>query len=540
MNNDNAIQWIITTIFGIGLPSFDIGSDIYLALRLLQNGHPNFAFCVLFPVLTNTVFTIFVCVNLEKRKCWRYLPLVFLQIYPQFCTARLLYKWARGEMGIDEFKCQRDSLDGGLGCVEPYMESVPQAFIQTAIFAVAYNLSTTATRLCYNENARSCRPFDTCSDLKKCSAIGHDNNNCDPVGFQPYSYKSNDEILDCKNKTQLCATDFEDCIEPFFDCIRNCTANLTEQILKIDETELYESYANDNTNWTNHFLASEYNSTLVDTKSVQLYLLFVGDKNTFMATYSISIFAAAYGATKFLRLGYARHCAGIDRAYIGSFLNTLYYLLLKGYALAMFVKNNENEMKENVQSWLLFCVLPSFAFQFIVIIVTAGYSVCSNGCYGVFCLFPCYSFKVIFQEPSIIASSVVAPYIYSSKVMNGVTRVENNVSYHYAMACFQLNVPLTCINHFIVGAFTTAGLIYWTHFDLAITVICSVVILIVHGGLLYVCILVGQNIVGDIHCLRHNTSMEDCSECIKLHGFYILRNEQHARSGNRKCTKFLH
>ena len=376
MSTSNAIQWIITIFFGITLPSFDVGSDIYLALRLFENGHPNFACCVLLPVLTNTVFTIFVCVHLEKTKCSMYFPLVLLQIYPQFCTARLLYKWARGATGIAEFKSQRDSLDGGLGCVEPYVESVPQAFIQTAIFTIAYNLTATATRLCYNENSRSCRQFDICSDLKKCSEIGHDNNNCDPVGFEPYSYKSSEEIAYCKNETQICTTKFEDCIGPFYDCISNCTANLTEQIIKIDEIELYESYTGGNTNWTNDFLASEYNATLVDIKSVQLYLLFVGDKSTFMATYSISIFAAVYGATKFSRLGYARHCDGIDLWYIGSFLNTLCYIVLKGYALAMFVKNEENEMTENILSWLLFCVLPSFALQFIVIIGTTGYRVC--------------------------------------------------------------------------------------------------------------------------------------------------------------------
>ena len=52
----------------------------------------------------------------------------------------------------------------------------------------------------------------------------------------------------------------------------------------------------------NHTLAINYNATLKDFESIQLYLLFIGDMTTFGVTYGISIFAAAYGVTNFFRI----------------------------------------------------------------------------------------------------------------------------------------------------------------------------------------------------------------------------------------------
>ena len=58
---------LFSILFGILLPSGDAGTDIRLGVRLLLNGHPKWATCVLAPVLINTVFTIFACKELEKK-----------------------------------------------------------------------------------------------------------------------------------------------------------------------------------------------------------------------------------------------------------------------------------------------------------------------------------------------------------------------------------------------------------------------------------------------------------------------------------------
>lgn len=197
MDRSDVFTALWTVALNIGLPSFDVYSDIYLGIRLYMNGHPKWALSVLMPMFLNMFFTIFACIRIEGKKFVFYLPLVFLQIYPQFLVVRILLKWAKGKFDRDDFLIERDSLDGGIGCFEPYLESVPQAFIQTAFFVVANSLSATTERLCYNEINSPCHQFDNCSSLYKCSNIGYDSNNCKPIGFQPLQYKNRSEILDC-------------------------------------------------------------------------------------------------------------------------------------------------------------------------------------------------------------------------------------------------------------------------------------------------------------------------------------------------------
>ena len=136
-----------TVIFNMGLPSFDVYSDLYLGIRLYMNGHPNWALSVLMPMFLNMFFTIFACIRIEGKKFVCYLPLVIFQIYPQFLVVRILLQWSKGKITRDKFLEARDNLDGGIGCFEPYLESVPQAFIQTAFFVVANSLLATTERL---------------------------------------------------------------------------------------------------------------------------------------------------------------------------------------------------------------------------------------------------------------------------------------------------------------------------------------------------------------------------------------------------------
>ena len=103
-----AIQAILFSIlFGIFLPTGDTGTDLRLGVDLYINGHPKWALAVLSPVLINTIFTIIACREMEKKNdgaSWiAYLPLVFLQVYPQFCTGRLLSQYLRSKISLDEF-----------------------------------------------------------------------------------------------------------------------------------------------------------------------------------------------------------------------------------------------------------------------------------------------------------------------------------------------------------------------------------------------------------------------------------------------------
>jgi len=205
-------------------------------MRLITNVHEH-------------VFTIFACIRIEKKYFLLYLPLVILQTYPQFLLLRLLLQWASTSKKVpkqvdpsnwqiqckEKFEKKRDGLAGGLGCLEPYLESIPQAFIQTAFFTVANSLATTATRLCYNKVNSPCEKFDVCSDLSKCSIIGYDSNNCNPVGYQPLQYKSQTEVLECVLQTRNCTLEFQKCIEPLNDCLSICQENVTNAINELDQ-----------------------------------------------------------------------------------------------------------------------------------------------------------------------------------------------------------------------------------------------------------------------------------------------------------------
>ena len=97
---------IFSVFFGIVLPTFDAGGDIRLAIRLYENGHPKWSLSVLTPVLINTLFTIVISRKIEEERKSRfwviYLPLVLLQIYPQYCLLRLLLDFGRGKMKLEE------------------------------------------------------------------------------------------------------------------------------------------------------------------------------------------------------------------------------------------------------------------------------------------------------------------------------------------------------------------------------------------------------------------------------------------------------
>ena len=85
----DAIREIIFSIlFGMILPSADTTTDLRLGIRLILNGHPKWGIAILTPVAINTLFTIVSCRQIERKsskgRWFKYLLLVFLQLYPQY------------------------------------------------------------------------------------------------------------------------------------------------------------------------------------------------------------------------------------------------------------------------------------------------------------------------------------------------------------------------------------------------------------------------------------------------------------------------
>ena len=86
---------LFTFLFGVGLPSWDVYSDLIFALKLVFDGHTNFALAMLMPVLLAMLFILPHWWNNEKKttSCNKIFTfaLVLLQFYPQWKMLNVLY-----------------------------------------------------------------------------------------------------------------------------------------------------------------------------------------------------------------------------------------------------------------------------------------------------------------------------------------------------------------------------------------------------------------------------------------------------------------
>ena len=94
---------LFTFLFGVGLPSWDVYSDLGLIYGLLTGNiddtgesHPKYAVAMLCPVLLSTIFLIPQWWNIErktsiKNKIWTFF-LVLIQFWPQWKMIQMLYK----------------------------------------------------------------------------------------------------------------------------------------------------------------------------------------------------------------------------------------------------------------------------------------------------------------------------------------------------------------------------------------------------------------------------------------------------------------
>ena len=132
----------------------------------------------------------------------------------------------------------------------------------------------------------------------------------------------------------------------------------------------------------------DYGATEETLRSIQMYLLVIGSYGIFMSTYVISIIAAAYGVTKFFRLGHARVVTKIfSRGFIGiSFISTA-FMVLKGVVLAGIIYGRQTPLVESMLWWILFTILPT-----TILVIISSF------------LVPCYRMYTINQK---MASALV-------------------------------------------------------------------------------------------------------------------------------------
>ena len=523
--NDAVRTILFTVFFNLVLPSVDSGSDIRLGIRLYINNHPRWAMAVLAPVIINTVFTVFACREIERKlskKPWiLHLPLVFLQLYPQYCICRLMYKYFRGEISLQDLITSRDSMDGGLGCVEPYCESVPQVFVQTAIFAFVHNINPMIKKLCYTQRERPCALDDSCDDLFNCDRDKF------ASGYNHYAtLASLDDVME--NRT----TQFDECISPFKACIGSCQENLTQTILGLNENTLFDAVMNHKA-YYNHNLTIHYNATQHDMERIQMHLLVIGNYELFISTYVISVIAAAYGMSKFFRLGHARITSSLmSRKFVLLCLFNSTSLVLKGLALASIVMGNDGSLLNSTLWWLCLIILPHFLLFVLFTVIVPCRELYRKSGISPFRLIT----NIIAKQPSIIMAPHITPFIFTlgkMKITDAMPTTEVNGKTMKELPCYTTyGVCVSSILNFIVLIISTSAAICWKDnwiiggwkvlFVLLMVFGLPIMMYIVYGSIdCYCSDLDFVDFETSMACIKHDK--DECLECISVYGLYLER-----------------
>ena len=501
-------------------PTTDVGSDVRLGVRLYMNGHPRWAMSVLAPVFVNTIFIAVSCRKLEKSKANRfwilYLPLVLLQVYPQFCILRLIIQYLfRKNMSLENFVSNRDSLDGGIGCLEPYIESIPQVYIQTGIFAFVYNINPLLTRLCYTEKKRSCGVFDHCDHLYDCD-------------FDPYGsgYDRYNNTKDLQKGQNNCTNEFETCIAPFRNCIDMCKNALNIKILELNESELFEYVTIDNetqAHQLNSTLVEQYDTTLPDLKLIQMHRLIIENYELFISTYILSILAAVYGVSKFFLLGHSRIVSSIMSKEFGFLCtaNTL-FMLLKGLVLFSVVMGHHRTMLENTALWLSFTMMPSM----IIMSIATLFLPCKKLYQQVGSPNIGAIIDIISKQPSLILAPLITPFVFTLNEIHicDLQPIKLIKGKRMKSLCcigrYSYSEKFTFINT-ICCTISTISLLCWkgewiSNTLEAIFIVCSAMLML-RLGIFWFRKIGGLKSI--FTCTKHRKL--DCLECIRRYGLFI-------------------
>ena len=541
--------YILTTVLAeILLPFADTFLNINLGTSLVIDGHPIWGTWVFFPVIAKTCFTLFACKRIENKNWIFHTPLVFFQIYPQFCFGRLLVQWlAKKLMDTKEFKKEHDNLAGSIGFLH-VIQAVPQGFIQTAFFAVSHILPTKIKQFCFNEKVPSCRSMDNCTTVIRNTSqcpndFSYQSTSCNKIQYEPYKYKTFKEIHDCEDMVQKCSEMFESCLQPFNECIQKCENELNERINSMDEEVLLQLRSNMTTNVGNNFLTEEFGATPEDLKSIQIDLLYRRNEFWFLFTYIVSIIAAMYGITKFFRLTYSRHCdkftkrtqtitSNPEEEFVNQGLNyVLYgitctisgiYLVGKGLVLSRFMWMNENTMGMNVGLWLVFCMVPSLIFAFFTILRWTCEKSDDRQLFG-HDVYKTWMLKVFFKEPAIFGIPFVSPFMYKVKTI-GCTRDESiddhkMTRYESEAAFFNLSYHLSYINNGLTIFMGSIGLI--THGNLEFNFVFAVASSLLFLTSILIFLIQKLDGKGSEKCFEDGKPKSKCTDCGGKYGLHI-------------------
>eukprot|EP00092_Neocalanus_flemingeri_P070831 GFUD01086971.1.p1 GENE.GFUD01086971.1~~GFUD01086971.1.p1 ORF type:complete len:166 (+),score=16.46 GFUD01086971.1:87-584(+) len=132
----NLLAVLLGTCMSVCFPTLDSVTDISLGTGLMINGHIHWGLLILFPVFLSTVFIFINCFKEKKLYILFLFPLVLCQVYPQSVASFNMFRLVTGKTSLEQFRRDTTSVEGGLGSIEPFVESVPQTFIQTGFFVL--------------------------------------------------------------------------------------------------------------------------------------------------------------------------------------------------------------------------------------------------------------------------------------------------------------------------------------------------------------------------------------------------------------------
>ena len=518
------IPAVVSSIFfGIFLPTLDVGSDIRLALRLYVNGHSNWAFSVLTPIFINTFFSAIACMEIERKRasgCWImwYLTLVLLQIYPQFCIIRLLHEFMRGRMDLNSFVSARDSIDGGIGCLEPYCESVVQVLVQTALFAEQSSRSERLFgEICVTSREAPCAMYNACNnDLHGCLM--------DPNANLELNYTK--QSVNASNEVKvLCKANFDNCSRSLVSCIDNCKRNLTQYLYDMD----YQHKTN-GTQYMDFLDTSELDDL---TKVTEIHELIIGNYQLFISTYIISIAAACWGITKLFRLSHARIAKKIfTRRFMFISLVSTIYFGMKVLLLGIVVTEERSSLAEAVGLWIFFAILPTTAMVMLFTIVFPCIKLFKK--YGT--LYINTIVQMILKQPCLLLAPHLTPFFFTLNIGNAklvddisIYRIEDGnrkkrvsicISYLTSLTYTFLNSFLSMILMwacFIWNGKSQANPYYYPFIGLA-----SMFFLIGFFSCGFWCIYRHEpsfhKLRKDLYCVEHE--IEHCPDCMRVYSFY--------------------
>eukprot|EP00092_Neocalanus_flemingeri_P034913 GFUD01037988.1.p1 GENE.GFUD01037988.1~~GFUD01037988.1.p1 ORF type:complete len:676 (+),score=130.63 GFUD01037988.1:242-2029(+) len=335
---------IVINLLGLGviLPSIDVWTDVYLAVKLHIAGHEGWAQAMLFPGYLNMGFSFYAWIKYENPmktpiQALKTLPFVFIQFYPQVRALKVItngcfyqksdvpgFKWITD---LEEYEATAAHLEG-------IVESTSTIFIQTAIVG---------SILAYQTEEILGLARSKCEDWCSSGSVLLD-------------------LASCNNMTRCIST----CFAEFLSL--DTEGNFTEEILNASKQ-----------NW---LLTS--NTTSHEVLNTQAYHYFVGEKTTFVFIFLISIVAASLSFANFLKSGFVRFTQSyLSKRFMLSLFTVLMTFILKIYSLMTFVTMDRTGLTNWIRKdertdgrnvivegcyWLAIFVLPNALFGLVSLI----------------------------------------------------------------------------------------------------------------------------------------------------------------------------